>query len=409
MDTPDLSRLKIDRTKAVPARSHAGSRVKRLLAPALALGVVLVAAAVVYYRAAAAPSEVETVSVTMAYPSQNFTVLNATGYVVAQRKAAVASKATGRLLWLGVQEGSRVKKDDIIARLEDLDVKAARGQAAANVQVARANLEQGQAEQKDAEAALKRSQGLLQQGFVSQASHDNAVARFNKSTAQISSLQASISAALANLRGAEVAVEQTLIRAPFDGVVLTKAANVGDIVTPFSSALDSKGAVVTMADMTTLEVEADVSESSLSKVRIGQPVEIQLDALPDMRFRGEVSRTVPTVDRSKATVMTKIRFLDPDARVLPEMSAKAAFLSKEVSDAERAARPAVNPAAIAIRNGRNVVFVVKGGKVAEVPIEVGAKIGDLVEILRGPQPGEKVVLRPPEKLHDGVLVKSAAK
>lgn len=409
MDTPDLSRLKIDRTKTASTRSRAGSRWKRLLVPASLVVAALVAAAVVYYRLAAAPSEVETVAVTMAYPSQSFTVLNATGYVVAQRKAAVASKATGRLIWLGVQEGSRVSKDDVIARLEDLDVKATREQAAANVQVARANLAQGQAEQKDAETALKRSQGLLAEGFVSQASHDIAVARYNKSTAQIASLQASIAAAVANLRGAQVAVEQTLIRAPFDGVVLTKAANVGDIVTPFSSALDSKGAVVTMADMTTLEVEADVSESSLSKVRIGQPVEIQLDALPDKRFRGEVSRTVPTVDRSKATVMTKIRFLEPDARVLPEMSAKAAFLSKEVGDAERTARPAVNPAAITNRSGRDVVFVVKEGKLAEVPIETGAKIGDLVEIRRGPQPGEKVVLRPLEKLRDGTAVKSATK
>ena len=345
----------------------------------------------------------------MAYPSQSFTILNATGYVVAQRKAAVASKATGRLVWLGVQEGSRVRKDDVIARLEDLDVKATREQAAANVQLARANLEQGQAEQKDAEVALKRSQGLLAQGFVSQASHDIAVARSNKSTAQIASLQAAIAAAVANLRGAQVGVEQTLIRAPFDGVVLTKAANVGDIVTPFSSALDSKGAVVTMADMATLEVEADVSESSLSKVHIGQPVEIQLDALPDKRFRGEVSRTVPTVDRAKATVMTKIRFLDPDERVLPEMSAKAAFLTKEVGDTERTARAALNPAAITSRGGREVVFVLKEGKVAEVPLETGAKIGDLVEIRRGPQPGDKVVLRPPEKLRDGAAVKSATK
>ena len=409
MDTPDLSRLKIDRTKTSASRSRAGSRLKRLLVPAAVLGVVLAAAAVVYLRAAAAPAEVETIAVTMAYPSQSFTVLNATGYVVAQRKAAVASKATGRLVWLGVQEGSRVRKDDVIARLEDLDVKATREQAMANVQVARANLTQGQVEQKDAEAALKRSQGLLAQGFVSQAAHDVAVARYDKSAAQIASLQASIAAAVANWRGAEVAVEQTLIRAPFDGVVLTKAANVGDIVTPFSSALDSKGAVVTMADMTTLEVEADVSESSLSKVHIGQSVEIQLDALPDMRFRGEVSRTVPTVDRSKATVMTKIRFLDPDSRILPEMSAKAAFLSKEVGDAERMARPAVNPAAIANRGGRDVVFVVKEGKLAEVPIETGAKIGDLVELRRGPQPGEKVVLRPLEKLHDGTAVRSTAK
>ncbi len=409
MDTPDLSRLKIDRTKTAPSRSRAGSRLRRLLVPASSGVAVLAVATAVFYRAAGAPIEVETAMVTMAYPSQSFTVLNATGYVVAQRKAAVASKATGRLVWLGVQEGSRIKKDDVIARLEDLDVKAAREQAAANVQVARANLEQGQSEQKDAETALKRSQGLLADGFVSQASHDIAMARYNKSTAQIASLQAAIGAAVANLRGAQVAVEQTLIRAPFDGVVLTKAANVGDIVTPFSSALDSKGAVVTMADMTTLEVEADVSESSVSKVHVGQPVEIQLDALPDKRFRGEVSRTVPTVDRSKATVMTKIRFLEPDARVLPEMSAKAAFLSKGVDEAERTARPAVNPAAIAKRGGRDVVFVVKEGKLAEVPIESGARIGDLIELRRGPQPGEKVVLRPLEKLRDGTAVKSTVK
>lgn len=393
----------------MPDRSLAGRRWRRLLVPASLVIAMLVTASAVYYRLAAAPLEVETVTVTMAYPSQSFTVLNATGYVVAQRKAAVASKATGRLLWLGVQEGSRVKKDDVIARLEDLDVKATREQAAANVQVARANLVQGQAELKDAEAAMKRSQGLLAEGFVSQASHDVAVARFDKAAAQIASLQAGIAAAVANLRGAQVAVEQTLIRAPFDGVVLTKAANVGDIVTPFSSAIDSKGAVVTMADMTTLEVEADVSESSLSKVRIGQPVEIQLDALPDQRFRGEVSRTVPTVDRSKATVMTKIRFVDRDARVLPEMSAKAAFLSKEVGDAERAARPAVNPAAIATRGGRNVVFVLKEGRVSEVAVETGATIGDLVEIRSGPRPGEKVVLRPLEKLHDGMAVKTATR
>ena len=409
MDTPDLSRLKIDRTKTAFARSGAGGRWKRRLVPVSLVVVALIAAAGVYYRWATAPVEVETATVSMAYPSQSFTILNATGYVVAQRKAAVASKATGRLVWLGVQEGSRVRKDDVIARLEDLDVKATREQAAANVQLARANLEQGQAEQKDAEVALKRSQGLLAQGFVSQASHDIAVARLNKSSAQIASLQAGIAAAVANLRGAQVGVEQTLIRAPFDGVVLTKAANVGDIVTPFSSALDSKGAVVTMADMATLEVEADVSESSLSKVRIGQPVEIQLDALPDKRFRGEVSRTVPTVDRAKATVMTKIRFLDPDERVLPEMSAKAAFLTKEVGDTERTARAALNPAAITSRGGREVVFVLKEGKVAEVPLETGAKIGDLVEIRRGPQPGDKVVLRPSGKLRDGAAVKSATK
>jgi multidrug efflux pump subunit AcrA (membrane-fusion protein) len=166
---------------------------------------------------------------------------------------------------------------------------------------------------------------------------------------------------------------------------------------------------VIMADMTTLEVEADVSESSLSKVRIGQPVEIQLDALPDKRFRGEVARTVPTVDRSKATVMTKIRFLDPDPRVLPEMSAKASFLSREVSDTERTAKPALNPAAIVKRAGNDVVFVVKDNKLVQVPVETGPAVGDLLELRKGPQAGEKVVLRPSDKAHDGAIVKPAGK
>ncbi|MEK6210148.1 MAG: efflux RND transporter periplasmic adaptor subunit [Pseudomonadota bacterium] len=409
MSGPDISRLKIDRGGAGAIAMRPRGRLRRLMAPAL----VVVAAAIVslfgYNRLLRAPVAVETASVTMSYPSQAYTELNATGYVVAQRKAAVASKATGRLVWLGVEEGSRVKKDEIIARLENLDVKATREQAAANLQLAKANLEQGLAELRDAESALKRSEELLAQGFVSRASHDIAVARHDKARANIASLQAGIAAAQANLRGTDVAVEQTLIRAPFDGVVLTKAANVGDVVTPFSSALDAKGAVVTMADMSTLEVEADVSESNLSRVRIGQPVEIQLDALPDVRFRGVVARTVPTVDRAKATVMHKIRFLEADARILPEMSAKVAFLSQEISDAERAPRAALNAAALTTRSGRNVVFVVRGDKVAEVAVETGAKLGDLVEIRSGPQPGEKVVLRPSAKLHNGAAVKPAGK
>jgi HlyD family secretion protein len=406
---PDISRLKIDRSGAGAVALRPRGRLRRLMVPAL----VVVAAAIVslfaYNWLLRGPVAVETASVTMSYPSQAYTELNATGYVVAQRKAAVATKATGRLVWLGVEEGSRVKKDEIIARLENLDVKATREQAAANLQLAKANLEQGLAELRDAETSLKRSEELLAQGFVSRAAHDIAVARHDKARANIASLQAGIAAAQANLRGTDVAVEQTLIRAPFDGVVLTKAANVGDVVTPFSSALDAKGAVVTMADMSTLEVEADVSESNLSRVRIGQPVEIQLDALPDVRFRGVVARTVPTVDRSKATVMTKIRFLEADARILPEMSAKVAFLSQEISDAERAPRAALNSAALTTRAGRNVVFVVRGDKVAEVPVETGAKMGDLVEIRSGPQPGEKVVLRPSAKLHDGAAVKPAGK
>lgn len=409
MSAPDLSKLKIDRSGASPSVRRGQGRLRRLTVPAAVAAAVIAAGTFGFVRWSHAPVEVETASVTMVYPSQSYTVLNATGYVVAQRKAAVASKATGRLVWLGVEEGSRVKKDEVIARLEDLDVRATREQTAASVMVAKANLEQGLAELRDAETALKRSQGLLKQGFVSQSSHDSAVARMDKARASISSLQAGIAVAQANLRGAGVAVDQTLIRAPFDGVVLTKSANIGDVITPFSSALDSKGAVVSIADMGTLEVEADVSEASLFKVKPGQPVEIQLDALPDQRFRGVVARTVPTVDRSKATVMTKIRFVEPDPRVLPEMSAKVSFLSQEVAEADRKPRPAVNPSAVVMRNGRSVVFVVKEDKAAEVPVQTGAKLGDFVEVLGGVQPGDKVVLRPTEKMKDGTGIKAPGK
>lgn len=405
---PDLSRLRIDRGAATRAGAARGPW-RRALLPALGALALLAVVAGAYLRWARAPLEVELASVTMAYPSQAYTVLNATGYVVAQRKAAVASKATGRLVWLGVEEGSRVKKDEVIARLEDLDVRATRAQSAANLQVARANLEQGMAEMRDAQAAMQRSQDLLLQGFVSQSSHDTAVARLDKARATIASLQAAIVAAQANLQGADVAVEQTLIRAPFDGVVLTKTANVGDVITPFSSALDTKGAVVSIADMGTLEVEADVSESNLSKVAPGQPVEIQLDALPGQRFRGVVARTVPTVDRSKATVMTKIRFVEPDPRVLPEMSAKVGFLSQDVPEADRKPRLALNPAAIVTREGRSVVFVVRDGRAAAVPVRAGPKLGELVEVSASVQPGDKVVLRPPASLKDGREARAAGK
>lgn len=398
MGDVELSKLRIDRG-AVAASVPRRLRVWPWL---LAFAVLAAAGYVAFGRNAAIP--VETITVTQAYPSQAYTQLNATGYVVAQRKAAVASKATGRLEWLGVREGSIVKEGEVLARLENKDVIAAQQQAQANVGVARANLEQSMAEFKDAERALTRSRDLLDKNFVSAAAHDAVVARQEKAKAAISGFKAAIGAAEASVRSAQVAVEQTLIRAPFDGVVLTKNANVGDVITPFSSALGSQAAVVTMADMATLEVEADVSESNLSKVKPGQPCEIQLDALPESRYRGTVLRLVPTVDRSKATVMAKIQFVDKDARILPEMSAKVAFLSQEMPADERSARVVVQPFAIVERNGKRVVYVIKDGKAVETTVVTGAKIGELFEVKSGIKPGERIVARPPEKLHDGAAV-----
>jgi RND family efflux transporter MFP subunit len=199
-------------------------------------------------------------------------------------------------------------------------------------------------------------------------------------------------------------VEQTLIRAPFDGIVLTKNANVGDIITPFSSAADSKGAVVNMADMETLEVEADVAESSIAKIRLGMPTEIQLDAYPDLRLLGEVSRIVPTVDRTKATLLVKVAFREKDPRVLPDMSARVAFLERAPEADERKAVAAVRPEALAKRGDLTVLFVLdRDNRARQAGVKTGRKLGDLVEV-EGVKAGERVALSPPGKLRDGATV-----
>jgi RND family efflux transporter MFP subunit len=403
LDTPDLSKLAIERS---PPPRAARSRL-RLRARWLWLAAILIAGAaiVIAYRMTARPV-VQTVNVTLAWPAQALTVLNATGYVSPQRKASISSKATGRLEWLGVLEGSRVKEGQLIARLENRDVAAALGQARANVEVARANLEEAKAELVDANIALRRTEQLRAQNFISQSTVDTSTARRDKAQANVEAMAAAVVAAQANARSAQVALDQTLIRAPFDGVILTKNANVGDNITPFSSAAEAKGAVVTMADMATLEVEADVSESNLSKIAVGQAAEIQLDAWPGLRLDGVVARTVPTVDRSKATLLVKLRFVHPDPRVLPDMSARVAFLTRSLTPQERQPLPALPPAAFAKRDGRTVVFTVSDGAVHATPVVPGRRLADVIAV-SGLVPGQQVVLRPSDRLDDGVQVKVA--
>jgi RND family efflux transporter MFP subunit len=401
---PSLSRLAIDRTAVVQRRRR--PLWKRWWVWTIAL-IVLAAVALLIGRRNA-PQAVEIATVAAAYPSASVAALNATGRVVAARRASVSSKGTGRLEWLGVQEGQRVTEGDIIARLENRDVAAEREQAAAQVQVARANLAQGQADLEDAAAAYKRAQDLAQQKFIAGSALDTAEARYNKSRAAIDTLKAQITVAQANHRATEVAFDQTLIRAPFTGMVLTKSANVGDIVTPFSAASGTTGAVVTMADMETLEVEADVSEASIAKITVGQPAEIQLDAFPDLRLLGEVSRIVPTVDRAKATLLVKVKFVERDPRVLPDMSAKIAFLSRPLRPDERTPVAALRADAIVKRDGKDMVFIVgKDEQVKLAPVAAGAKVGDLVRVDLAP--GTRVVIAPPDRLVDGATVAAAKK
>ncbi len=396
MTAEDLGGLKIDRKSAPPP-----SRRRRWWLPLLLL-LLPMAAALLWWSGVLAPAvKVETATVARIYPSQPLTVLNASGYVVAQRKAAVASEVTGRLVWLGVEEGSQVQRGEVVARLESREVAAARSQAAAEVKTAQAQVAQARAELKDATLAYRRLADLLAAGYVSQSEFDQAEARYGRAEASLTAAQTGVTAAQAALQRAEVAVDYTRLRAPFDAVVLTKNADIGDIVTPIGAAAEAKAAVVTIADLDSLQVEADVSESNLTLVQVGQPCEIQLDALPDDRFPGKVHMIVPTADRSKATVMVKVRFLEKDPRVLPEMSARVAFLQRPLSPAERQPRTAVPRSAVVDRKGRRIVFRVTGERAVAVPVETGQALGDMLEIVRGVQAGERVVLAPPATLADG--------
>ncbi|MFM1826884.1 MAG: hypothetical protein RLY67_265 [Pseudomonadota bacterium] len=339
------------------------------------------------------PVKIQTSPVVSVFPSQTLSILNASGYVVAQRKAAISTKASGRLEWLDVAEGSRVKKGQVMARIESEELRAQLAQSEAQVGLATA-------ERNDARREFERSESLLNKNYISQAAFDASKARLEKASAQLRATEAAAQVARA-------ALSQSEIRAPFDGVVLTKNANVGDNITPFSSAADSKGAVVTVADMTTLEVEADVSESSIAKLSIGQPVEIGLDALPNERFPGRVARMVPTIDRAKATRLVKLQFDAIDPRVLPDMSAKVSFLERPLNDDERKPIVAVNKAA-ALQKGDNwLVYVVEGNRLKEMEFQATASNGDLIAT-PGLKPGDRVVLRPTSGLRNGQRIEIAS-
>lgn len=394
----DLDRLRIDR----PAGGFrpAGSRRWGLIL--VLAGLALAVLAALYFWGPLSPAqEVAVTVVAKVYPAQAYTVLNASGYVVAQRKAAVSSKSTGRLDFLGVEEGSRVKKGQILASLENKDLIAARNQARAHVNETQAGLVSAQAELTDAELQYQRMKTLVRQDLVSRQDYDVAEARYKKAKAGVATAQASIRTAQAGLAEAQASLEYSYIRSPFDGVVTTKFADVGEVVAPFGAAANARAAVVTLADMNSLMVEADVAESNLDKVYQGQPCEISLDAIPDRRFPGEVHMIVPTADRAKATVLTKVKFLETDDRILPEMSAKVAFLSRPLGAGENQPRLAVSKNALVNRKDRTVAFIVEKGQVKETPVKVGPPLGDLVEVLGGLKEGDRVVVNPPASLGDG--------
>ena len=394
----DLSALRINRA-AEAAAAPSTLRHWRWLAIGFPTAVAVLLGAILFRTTGVLASAVPVRLTRAAFASpRSGAVLVASGYVVAQRKAAVASKGTGRLVYLGVVEGDRVRAGQVIARIEDSDIKAQLAQAQASLDLSRAEL-------RDAEHSLARERLLLDSAFSSQASYDAAEARYQR-------VRASIAIAQAAVQAADVALENTVIRAPFDGTVLSKNADVGEVVAPLAASAFSKSAVVTIADLRSLEVEADVAEANLEAIGPGQPCEIVLDAAPDVRYPGRVAKIVPTADRAKATVQVKVAFRSYDARVLPEMSAKVHFLPRPSRAGAGAGAGAdtqpvlvVPGTAVAERNARTVVYVVQRGRAVEVPVTVGRQVGTAVAIRDGLAPGAEVIDSVGERVRPGARVK----
>jgi RND family efflux transporter MFP subunit len=387
----DLATLRIDRSSQggnLPAKSKA----KRKIVIAVAVALVLAAAIMLLKDVFNPGVEVQLATAALTSPSQSNAVLTASGYVVARRKAAVASKGTGRLVFLGVEEGDKVRMGQVIARREDSDVIAARDRARENLRLAEADLY-------EAQKNLERVRILLKQGAIAPVEVDVADARYKR-------VVATIEAAKYGVREAEVAVENTRIIAPFDGTVLKKNADVGEIVAPLAGASSSKVAVVTIADMSSLEVDADVSEANITRVAPEQQCEITLDAYPQQRYPGFVTKIVPTADRAKATVLVKIKFKDYDNRVLPEMSAKISFLAigYKPERTDHKLLLTVPESAVATRGGRAVIYQIREDRAVEVPVSTGQKLGGLLEIKNGLKEGDKIIAKVDDRIESGAKV-----
>ncbi|HLQ66189.1 MAG TPA: efflux RND transporter periplasmic adaptor subunit [Candidatus Limnocylindrales bacterium] len=341
-------------------------------------------------------------------------VLTANGYVVARQRASVSTEVGGRLAALYVAEGSRVRKGQVLGVLRNDEQLAAVESARAALASAKASRSEAEAGAYEAEVARKRLNTLLARGLVSQSDYDQGDARAKVAAARTESAVAAVADAQARLSAAQVEYARTFIRAPFSGAVLRKEAEVGEIVSPIpSSGGLTRGAIVTMADLGSLEVDVDVNEGYVARAHEGMRTEITLDAYPGDRYPGRVRQIVPTADRQKATVLVKVTFDKLDGRVLPEMGAKVTFLEDAAGSGGAAAGARVASAAVTIpkgavaeRDGRAVVFVAEGGRAALRSIMPRPYGSDKVVVSGGLAPGESVVLDPPVPLADGSRIRT---
>ena len=393
-----LSALRIS-----PEDRSAGTTSKMKWLAAAGGAVVLLVAAFVAFAGRKAVVEVATARPVSGAGAD--TVLNASGYVTPRRRATVAAKITGRVREMLVDEGMTVKAGQVLARLDDSELRAAFASAKADRTVAADSIPELEVNLQDAERTLKRTQDLAQAGYTDQQSLDKAQALVDGLKARIRMTRGQVLAAEARMAQAQSEIDNCTVRAPFDGIAVSKDAQPGEMVSPISAGGGfTRTGISTVVDMASLEIEVDVNESYIAKVTPGQKVEATLDAYPDWKIPAAVRTVIPTADRQKATVKVRISFDKLDPRILPDMGVKVAFLSSEKPGAATtlASSGALIPKEARREwEGKPVAFVFNEGRLALRPIAVSGERNGLLEVSSGIAPGDRVVIQGPKNLRNG--------
>ncbi|HXS73526.1 MAG TPA: efflux RND transporter periplasmic adaptor subunit [Rhodanobacteraceae bacterium] len=354
-------------------------------------------------------SAVEVQAATAVAPSSDSAagaVLQATGYVVARREATVSAQITGTLTEVLVEEGEHVKKDQILARLDDSGYKAALDTAKAQEAAAVAQVGQASAQLEQAQHDAARLDSIAARGLVSKQQAEQARTQAVTDRASLEAARKNAQAAAAQVASAQVNFDYCVVRAPFDGVITDKAAQVGEIVSPFSAGGGfTRTGVATIVDMDSLEVDVDVNESYIGRVKPDMPAEAVLDAYPDWRIPAHVIAIIPSADRSKATVKVRIAFDQKDQRIIPEMGVRVSFLEKRADNSKPIAGVLIPKTAIVQRDGHDVVFAILGDRAKRTPVVTGADFNDLKQVTSGLSAGAQVVMAPAASLVDGAKVK----
>ncbi|MGA8304631.1 MAG: efflux RND transporter periplasmic adaptor subunit [Candidatus Acidiferrales bacterium] len=397
---PDLGSLRIDDGKR---RGRKTGKVLGLFAAILGLAVI-VTGAVFAFRNQTPVVEVATAQKAGAGRP---TLLNASGYVTPRRRATVAAKITGRVTGVFFDEGMHVPQGFVLARLDDSDVRRALDSAVADRNATEAQNADFQVQLKNAEIELHRAQELQAAGVQSQEALDNARTAADSLRAKIALTKQQVAASDARIQEAQQAVDNCVIRAPFDGIIVSKDAQVGEMVSPVSAGGGfTRTGIATIVDMNSNEIEVDVNEAYIARVEPGQPVTAVLDAYPDWQIPSKVRTVIPTADRQKATVKVRISFLKLDPRILPDMGVKVTFLGEAPVEKKGEAAPTalIPPDAVRDDNGKKIVFIVKDGHLERRAVTTGGTRGTDLEILAGLNAGDSVVVKGPANLRDGQAV-----